>query len=285
MTDIFDDSHDFISRHIGPNAYEQHDMLAALGFKDMTAFIQAAIPDVIRQEHALDLDSPLSEASAEKALMAIASSNKVFKSYIGQGYYDCHTPKVIRRNLFENPAWYTAYTPYQPEISQGRLEALLNFQTMICDLTGLGIANASLLDEATAAAEAMTLCRRMSKAKGNTFFIDADCFPQTLEVLRTRAEPLGYELVTGKPEEARKHDCFGLFIQYPGASGEVQDYTEPDQQGEGVWRTGGNGGRHTQPDAAEISGCNGCRCSHRQHAAFWCPNGLRRTPCGVHGLP
>jgi len=226
MTDIFDDSHDFISRHIGPNAYEQHDMLAALGFKDMTAFIEAAIPGVIRQEHALDLDSPLSEASAEKALMAIASSNKVFKSYIGQGYYDCHTPKVIRRNLFENPAWYTAYTPYQPEISQGRLEALLNFQTMICDLTGLGIANASLLDEATAAAEAMTLCRRMSKAKGNTFFIDADCFPQTLEVLRTRAEPLGYELVTGKPEEARKHDCFGLFIQYPGASGEVQDYTD-----------------------------------------------------------
>jgi len=226
FSENFSDSKDFIPRHIGPNAMEQQAMLESLGYKDMTSFIQAVVPDVIRQQHPLVMHESMSESSAENVLQDIASANAVFKSYIGQGYYDCHTPKVIRRNLFENPAWYTAYTPYQPEISQGRLEALLNFQTMVCDLTGLGIANASLLDEATAAAEAMTLCRRMSKSKGNVFYVDENCFPQTLDVLRTRAEPLGYELVVGKPEDALQNDCFGMFIQYPGANGEVVNYTD-----------------------------------------------------------
>ena len=209
MTKTITNNNEFIARHVGPNIDEQHTMLAALGYKDLDTFLSDAIPDSIHQNMELDLDAPISEASALSCLQKIADKNTLFKSYIGQGYYNCHTPSVILRNLLENPGWYSAYTPYQPEISQGRLEALLNFQTMVCDLTGLGIANASLLDEGTAAAEAMALCRRMSKAKGNVFFIDEDCFPQTIDVLQTRAAPLGIELVIGHFEEALKHDCFG----------------------------------------------------------------------------
>ena len=169
---------EFIARHIGPNVSEQEEMLAALGYTDMDTFINDVIPASIHLDNPLKLNDalgePLNEASALAQLKDIASRNTLSKTWIGQGYYNCHTPSVILRNLLENPAWYTAYTPYQPEISQGRLEALLNFQTMVCDLTGLDIANASLLDEGTAAAEAMALCRRMSKAKGNVFFIDED---------------------------------------------------------------------------------------------------------------
>jgi len=218
-------THDFLPRHIGPNAEEQAQMLAALGYQDMAAFIDDVIPESIRQDRPLALDAPMSEAAALAALQSLAAQNKVYKSWIGQGYYNCFTPAVIRRNLFENPSWYTAYTPYQPEISQGRLEALLNYQTMVCDLTGLDIANASLLDEGTAAAEAMALCRRMSKAGGNVFFIDQDCLPQTIDVLKTRAEPLGYTLVIGDPEDAVNHDCFGVLLQYPGVSGAVTDHS------------------------------------------------------------
>ena len=221
----YSDSHDFLPRHIGPNTEEQQQMLAALGYTDMAAFIDDVIPASIRQAQPLALGEPMSEAAALASLQAIASGNKLYKSFIGQGYYNCFTPAVIRRNLFENPSWYTAYTPYQPEISQGRLEALLNFQTMVCDLTGLDIANASLLDEGTAAAEAMALCRRMSKAPGNVFYVDENCLPQTLDVLRTRAEPAGYELVVGKPADAAGTDCFGILLQYPGVNGEVADYT------------------------------------------------------------
>ena len=226
MTDYQSDSRDFLPRHIGPNAEEQAAMLAELGYRDMRSFLDDVIPAAIRQDHALALDEPMSEAAAMASMQQLAAGNKVCKTWIGQGYYNCHTPAVIRRNLFENPAWYTAYTPYQPEISQGRLEALLNFQTMVCDLTGLDIANASLLDEGSAAAEAMALCRRMSKASGNVFFVDADCLPQTIAVLKTRAEPVGYELVIGKTEDALNHDCFGILLQYPGVSGEIRDYTD-----------------------------------------------------------
>jgi glycine dehydrogenase len=226
MTKKISNNHEFLARHVGPNLDEQDVMLATLGYKDLNAFLSDVIPDAIHQNLELDLDAPLSEASALASLQKIATKNTLFKTYIGQGYYNCHTPSVILRNLLENPAWYTAYTPYQPEISQGRLEALLNFQTMVCDLTGLGIANASLLDEGTAAAEAMALCRRMSKAKGKVFFVDEDCFPQTIDVLQTRAAPVGIELVIGNPEEALQHDCFGMLLQYPGASGEVRNYTD-----------------------------------------------------------
>jgi glycine dehydrogenase len=226
MTKKISNNHEFLARHVGPNLDEQDVMLATLGYKDLNAFLSDVIPDAIHQNLELDLDAPLSEASALASLQKIATKNTLFKTYIGQGYYNCHTPSVILRNLLENPAWYTAYTPYQPEISQGRLEALLNFQTMVCDLTGLGIANASLLDEGTAAAEAMALCRRMSKAKGKVFFVDEDCFPQTIDVLQARAAPVGIELVIGNPEEALQHDCFGMLLQYPGASGEVRNYTD-----------------------------------------------------------
>ncbi|MCV6604898.1 MAG: aminomethyl-transferring glycine dehydrogenase, partial [Porticoccaceae bacterium] len=160
-------------------------------------------------------------------LADIAGQNKVFTSLIGQGYYNTETPNVIVRNVLENPAWYTAYTPYQPEISQGRLEAILNFQTMICDLTGMALANASLLDEATAAAEAMALCRRMAKSKGRTFFVDRDCMPQTIDVIKTRAAPLGIDVVIGDPHsELEQHQVFGVLLQYPGASGEVGDFSQ-----------------------------------------------------------
>ncbi|MGV6807326.1 MAG: glycine dehydrogenase (aminomethyl-transferring), partial [bacterium] len=153
---------DFSLRHIGPNAEEQQQMLSLLGYDSMSAFIDAVVPEAIRERAPMALDNPVDESTALAELKSIAVKNRVFRSYIGQGYYDCITPNVILRNVLENPAWYTAYTPYQPEISQGRLEALLNFQTMVCDLTGMDIANASLLDEATAAAEAMAFCQRMS---------------------------------------------------------------------------------------------------------------------------
>ena len=160
-------------------------------------------------------------------LREIASANRVFKSFIGMGYYDCHTPTVILRNVLENPAWYTAYTPYQPEISQGRLEALLNFQTMVSDLTGMEIANASLLDEATAAAEAMTFCQRLSKNTAKIFFVSRDCHPQTIEVVRTRAEPLGIEVVVGDhATDLAALDYFGVLLQYPGSGGEIHDYAD-----------------------------------------------------------
>lgn len=213
----------FVSRHIGVSPRDQAEMLAELGVNSMQELISQVVPASIRAEAPLDLPAGLTEEQALGKLKAIAAKNQPFKSYIGQGYYGCHTPSVILRNLLENPAWYTAYTPYQPEISQGRLEALLNFQTMVADLTGMPLANASLLDEATAAAEAMTLCRRMSKSKGNVFFVDEDVFPQTLEVIQTRANPLGIEVVVGNPEtDLQQHDYFGVLVQYPGASGQIR---------------------------------------------------------------
>ena len=216
---------DFVARHIGPGAAEQKAMLAQLGYDSMDSFIKKVVPASILRQDEMALNHSMSEPEALEALRAVASKNKVFTSYIGQGYYNTHTPPVILRNLLENPAWYTAYTPYQPEISQGRLEALLNFQTMVSDLTGLEIANASLLDEATAAAEAMTFCQRVSKSKSATFFVSQDCFPQTIDVIKTRAEPIGINVVVGDHRTALdNHDCFGVLLQYPALDGEIHDY-------------------------------------------------------------
>lgn len=216
---------EFIQRHIGPSAEEQQAMLATLGYDSLDALIAAVVPASIRSTTTLDLGVSRSEAQALSELRQIVAKNTVYKSLIGQGYYNCYTPSVILRNLLENPAWYTAYTPYQPEISQGRLEALLNFQTMVTDLTGMDLGNASLLDEATAAAEAMSLSKRMAKSKGAVFFVDRDCLPQSTAVLQTRAAPVGIKVVVGDPEtELARHDYFGVLLQYPGASGEVRDY-------------------------------------------------------------
>src|ERR671918_3137720 len=180
----------FVRRHIGPNQEEIDAMLAEVGFENLDALIDAAVPRNIRLDRQLNLPEAKSEINALTELRAISKKNKVARSFIGAGYYDCITPPVIQRNILENPGWYTAYTPYQAEIAQGRLEALLNFQQMVIDLTGLELANASLLDEATAAAEAMAMTKRVAKSAANAFFVDADCHPQTLAVLRTRARGL-----------------------------------------------------------------------------------------------
>lgn len=217
----------FVGRHIGPDKNEQKTMLAALGFDSMDAFIRKVIPAEILSTQPLKLKNALSEAETLEALRRIAAKNQLFKSYIGMGYYNCHTPTVILRNLLENPAWYTAYTPYQPEISQGRLEALLNFQTMVTDLTGMDIANASLLDEATAAAEAMAFCQRVSKSQSKIFFVSQDCYPQTIDVVRTRATPIGIDVVVGDHRtDLAAQECFGVLLQYPALSGEIHDYTD-----------------------------------------------------------
>ena len=220
---------DFSARHIGPSPAEQEQMLAAVGYSSLDDLTAAALPPALAGTGAspLSLPAPLSEAEAEAELRRLAGRNTVATSMIGLGYYPTITPAVIRRNVLENPAWYTAYTPYQPEISQGRLEALLNFQTMVADLTGLPVAGASLLDEATAAAEAMTLTRRAA-GKGSIFLADADCLPQTLAVLATRAEPLGIELVVAPltPELVAAQpdgELFGVLLAYPAASGEITD--------------------------------------------------------------
>ena len=214
----------FVARHIGTSPEDQAAMLATLGYPTRAALMDAIIPDPIRCATPLALPPPIAEATALARLKVIAAKNKVLKSFIGQGYYGTHTPGVIVRNVLENPAWYTAYTPYQPEISQGRLEALVNFQTMVCDLTGMAIANASMLDEATAAAEAMTLCQRMGKRRSARFFVADDVFAQTRDVIRTRAQPLGIEVIIGPPTEAAQANAFAVLLQYPGASGDVRDY-------------------------------------------------------------
>ena len=217
----------FIGRHLGPNAEEIACMCAAIGVPNLDTLIAQTVPADIRLASPLPLANPMPEHEALARLKAIAGRNVMKKSLIGQGYYGTHVPAVVLRNVLENPGWYTAYTPYQAEISQGRLEALLNYQQMVIDLTGLELANASLLDEATAAAEAMTMARRVSKSKSNVFFIDEACFAQTIDVVRTRAHYFGYELVYGKAAEAGSHDCFGALLQYPNARGEVVDLSTP----------------------------------------------------------
>ncbi|MFC4821672.1 aminomethyl-transferring glycine dehydrogenase [Dokdonella ginsengisoli] len=214
----------FVERHVGPNDAEIAQMLRAVGYDSLDAMTDAIVPASIKSQAPLALPASTTEVEALAKIRAIAGKNDVFRSFIGQGYYGTHTPNVILRNILENPAWYTAYTPYQAEISQGRMEALINFQTMVADLTGMEIANASLLDEATAAAEAMTLAKRSSKSKSSTFFVADNVHPQTLEVLRTRAEPLGIALQIGADVEAGTVDAFGALLQYPDTFGGVRDY-------------------------------------------------------------
>jgi len=219
--------YDFANRrHIGPSPAEMDQMLAKLGVETLDELIEQTVPASIRQAEPLSFEKPRSERELLWEMRKIAGQNAVFTTMIGQGYYGTTTPPAILRNILENPAWYTAYTPYQPEISQGRLEALLNYQTMISDLTGLEIANASLLDEATAAAEAMTMAERVSKAKTKAFFIDENCHPQNIAVMQTRAAPLGIQCIVGAPEDCPSEQVFGAIFQYPGTYGHVRDFSD-----------------------------------------------------------
>ncbi|MDB5857707.1 MAG: gcvP, partial [Ramlibacter sp.] len=221
---------EFVPRHIGITPEDERLMLSAIGEASRRALIASIVPSSIARSSEMKLPAAVSEAAALRELKAIAQRNQVFRSFIGQGYYGTHTPGVILRNILENPAWYTAYTPYQAEISQGRMEALINFQTMVCDLTGMPIANASMLDEATAAAEAMTLAKRSVKSKSNTFLVAGDCHPQTIEVVQTRAAPLGIQVVVANSaaewDQALAGDLFAALIQYPASSGWVMDWSE-----------------------------------------------------------
>ena len=220
--------YDFANRrHIGPSPQEMQNMLGLLGCDTLDALIDDTLPKSIRQSQPLDFGKAKSERELLHHMRLTASKNKVLSSLIGQGYYGTVTPPVIQRNILENPAWYTAYTPYQPEISQGRLEALLNFQTMVTDLTGLEIANASLLDEATACAEAMTMAQRVAKSKVKAFFVDENCHPQNIAVMQTRAKPLGIEVIVDAPERMVADQVFGAIFQYPGTYGHVHDFTQP----------------------------------------------------------
>lgn len=213
----------FLRRHLGPDASEQQAMLSALGLNSRSELIEQTVPPGIRLNRALDLPPALDEQAALARLASYAEQNQLWTSLIGMGYHGTITPTVILRNVLENPGWYTAYTPYQPEIAQGRLEALLNFQQMVIDLTGLALANASLLDEATAAAEAMALAKRVTRNKRNAFFADEHCHPQTLSVLRTRAEGFGFELIVDSVDNLAQHQVFGALLQYPDTQGEVRD--------------------------------------------------------------
>jgi glycine dehydrogenase len=219
--------HDFANlRHIGPSKAEMAEMCEVLGVKDLDELIDQTVPKSLRQDTPLDTGEPMSERELLWYMRQVAKKNQPFTTMIGQGYYGTVCPPAIQRNILENPAWYTAYTPYQPEISQGRLEALLNFQTMVTDLTGLDIANASLLDESTAAAEAMTMAQRVSKSKVTGFFVDENCHPQNIAVMKTRAAPLGIEVIVGNPDDLDAEAVFGAIFQYPGTYGHVRDFSD-----------------------------------------------------------
>src|SRR5256714_6780551 len=220
------DIDDFSRRHIGPNENETAEMLQAVGFENPGALIDATVPKNIRLDRELNLPEAKSEHDALAELRAISKKNVVARNFIGAGYSDCITPPVIQRNILENPGWYTVYTPYQAELAQGRLEALVNFQTMIVDLTKLDIANASMLDEATSAAEAMTLCHAAVPGR-KTFFVADNCHPETIEVVRTRAKPLGIEVKIDNHSRFKFDDSiFGALVQYPATDGAIYDYTE-----------------------------------------------------------
>lgn len=229
----------FAQRHIGSNDHEIQEMLGCLGLANLEALTQTTIPGDIRLAGQLDLPPACSEEDVLAELRGLAITNRIYRSFIGMGYYDCYTPAVIARNILENPAWYTQYTPYQAEIAQGRLEALLNFQTLVADLTGLPIANASLLDEATAAAEAMGMCRALSQKTGMTFFVADDCHPQITSVLQTRAMPLGIQIQAGNPDSVdfAKQDLFGILLAYPSTDGHIRDFAPIAQRAReaGIW--------------------------------------------------
>ena len=219
----------FALRHIGLSQADIENLLDQLGYKDLEEFSKSVLPENIFIDQKLELNDAMSEQDALKAIKEISKANSVYRSFIGQGYYGTVTPKVILRNVFENPGWYTSYTPYQAEISQGRLEALINFQTMVGDLTGFEIANASLLDEATAAAESMTLAQRVGKSKSQKFFIDQNCYPQTISVIAARAKPIGIEVIVGDPQkliDLTEETYFGALLQYPGNDGAITDFSQ-----------------------------------------------------------
>jgi glycine dehydrogenase len=217
---------DFIRRHIGPSEEDQNKMLNELGFKSLDDLISKTVPENILLKEELDIGEPNSEYEALRKLKAISKKNKIYSNFIGMGYYGTFTPYVILRNILENPGWYTSYTPYQPEVAQGRLEMLLNFQQMICDFTGMDISNASLLDEGTAAAEAVGLSYRLCKNDSNIVFVSKDCHPQTIDVIKTRAEPLGLTVVIGDENSEIKEDIVCGILQYPGTLGDIKDPSE-----------------------------------------------------------
>jgi glycine dehydrogenase len=269
----------FASRHIGINETDIDKMLDAVGAPSMAALLDSVIPENIRRQSKMTLAPALLEHEALAELKSFAAKNQVKTSLIGMGYYNCHTPPVIQRNILENPAWYTAYTPYQPEISQGRLEAILNFQTMIIDLTGMDIANGSLLDEATAAAEGMALASRMHRPKGNRFIVDPDTHPQTIAILKTRAEPLGIIIDVQPIGDSIPDDCFGGLLSYPGSCGAIHDLS-------GAIATIHDGGglacclrRSFGADPADTTGRNGCRYCRWQCTKIWRAIRLWRAAC------
>ena len=269
----------FVDRHVGPDQPEQTAMLDVLGFESLDALTDAAVPAVIRRSEPLALPAPRSEVETIAALRALADRNVVATSMIGMGYSDTITPGVIRRNVLENPAWYTAYTPYQPEISQGRLEALLDFQTMVADLTGMDLANASLLDEATAAAEAMAMCRRLAPKGGDIFFLDADCHPQTIAVVKGRAEPLDIEVVVGDPAQ----DVPGarVFGQQWGSGRPLRaDRTRTRRR-----RPRCGDRRPPCVGAVAAAGCNGRGPRRRFCATLRSSARIRGTACRIHRVP
>ena len=276
---------EFTARHIGVQADDERHMLSVIGAASRRALIEAIVPRSIARRRPMALPPVLSEAQALAELKRIAAHNKVLKSCIGQGYHGTHTPAVILRNVLENPAWYTAYTPYQAEISQGRLEALVNFQTMVCDLTGMAIAGASMLDEATAAAEAMTLAIRVGKSKSTPFFVADDVLPQTLEVVQTRARPLGITVLTGAADSCWRRRCIRGAAAVPRCQRRGAR-PEADQRRGACARWHGH--RRRRPagaDADHSTRRNGRRHRGRQHAAFRHAHGQRRAACGVPGHP
>jgi glycine dehydrogenase len=301
MTSLKDLEHGtpFAERHIGPRTEELTKILDVVGVSSLEELAERAVPDSIREtDLAINLAPAATEAEALAELRALAARNRPITQMIGLGYYGTLTPPVILRNVLESPAWYTAYTPYQPEISQGRLEALLNFQTMVADLTGVPVANASMLDESTAAAEAMTLVRRGGKSKSSRFLIDADTFPQTVAVIETRAEPLGIDVVVadltdGLPED----DFFGVLLSYPGGSGVVRDHTalisEAHSRGAQVFvaadllsltllRPPGEIGADVVVGTTQRFG-DRCGCRGRHDSAVRCADGLRWPARRIHG--
>ena len=226
---IDNNSKEFIYRHIGPSEEEQKTMLKAVGYTSLEDLMDNTVPEKILLKNELKISDSLSENDALKKLKSISKQNKIFRNFIGMGYYNSFTPNVILRNILENPGWYTSYTPYQPEVAQGRLEMLLNFQQMIVDFTGMDIANASLLDEGTAAAEAMGLSYRLDKSDSNLVFVSENCHPQTIEVIRTRAEPMGLKVLVGNEDkvlEQLKEDIVCGILQYPGTLGDIKDPSE-----------------------------------------------------------
>ena len=272
---------EFASRHIGSSLSDQQEMLGFLGLASLDELVEQTVPDVIRDCNPLNLPEARTEYETLAELRALADRNEVFTSLIGMGYYDTISPQVIIRCVLENPAWYTAYTPYQPEISQGRLEALLNFQTMVCDLAGMEIANASLLDEGTAAAEAMTLLSRVSETERTAFLVDENCHPQTIAVVATRAEPLGIRMDIGDPSEVSE-EHFGVLVQYPGTRGDLRDLAPIAETAHGC-------GALVAVAADLLALCvvsdpwqRGRRCGGGQHAAFRSAARLRRPARRLH---